>query len=346
MNSNLNSRKNIKMAFAGLRHPHIFSLYESAMRREDIKVAAVCEEDNEEREKISAAGKVEITHDNIETMLSEVDCNVVAVGDYYGKRGEIVIKALSKGKHVISDKPICTDLEELDTIEKLCKERNLKVGCMLDMRDLPQFIGVRNIVREGTIGEVHAISFGGQHPLMIGTRPGWYFEPGRHGGTINDIAVHAIDIIPWITGLKFQSLNAARCWNAFAPDYPHFNDAAQLMATLENGCGVLGDVSYFMPDSQGYSLDYYWRITLWGRKGVVETSYLADSISLALNGEKSPKKISLPDADQDGYLNSFINDVAGTPEKGVLTTESIMDVSKISLTIQKAGDEKLRDVIL
>ncbi len=335
-----------KVAFAGLRHPHIFNLYSSALKREDIEVVAVCEEDKDQRVSITAERKIEITHDNIDIMLAEVDCNIVAVGDYYGKRGEIIIKALSAGKHVISDKPICTSLEELDTIELLCKEKELKVGCMLDLRDLPQFIGVRDIVRDGTIGPVHAISFGGQHPLLLGTRPGWYFEPGKHGGTINDIAIHAFDLIPWITGLKFHSVNAARCWNAFAPDYPHFKDAAQLMATLENGCGVLGDVSYFMPDSQGYSLPHYWRMTFWGRKGMIETSCLSQDISLALDGDNAPKKIPLPDANQDGYLQSFINDITGTSDTGDLTTESVLNVSRISLTTQKAGDNNLRDVIL
>ena len=330
---------NIKIAFAGLRHSHILSLYDSAQKREDIRVVAACEEDSLEREKIITEGNIEITHDNIEAMLSGVDCNVVAVGDYYSKRGSIIIDALSRGKHVISDKPICTSLEELDTIEQLCKEKNLKVGCMLDMRDSPQFIGMRNIVQEGVIGEVQAIQFGGQHPLMVGTRPGWYFEPGKHGGTINDIAVHALDIIPWITGLKFQSLNAARCWNAYAADYPHFKDAAQFMATLDNGCGVLGDVSYFMPDSQGYTLDSYWRMTIWGSKGIAETSYLADAVTLSLDGEKTPQAVSLPEANPEGYLNSFIHDIAGVAGKDDLTTESILEVSRVSLKIQKAGDK-------
>jgi len=31
-----------------------------------------------------------------------------------------------------------------------------------------------------------------------GTRPAWYFEPGMHGGTLNDIAIHALDFIPWV----------------------------------------------------------------------------------------------------------------------------------------------------
>ena len=32
----------------------------------------------------------------------------------------------------------------------------------------PQVIGVRNLIQAGRIGEVHAIAFGGQHPLLLG----------------------------------------------------------------------------------------------------------------------------------------------------------------------------------
>ncbi len=68
-------------------------------------------------------------------------------------------------------------------------------------------------------------------------------EEGKHGGTINDIAVHALDLIPWITGHKFKRIVAARCWNALAKRCPHFKDAAQLMLEMDNGAGVMGDVS-------------------------------------------------------------------------------------------------------
>ena len=124
-------------------------------------------------------------------MLEETDCDAIAIGDYYAQRGSLIIQALSHGKHVISDKPLCTSLDELDEIERLAAAKSLKVNCMLDMRDSAPFISVRKLIRQGLIGEVHAITFGGQHPLLLGKRPAWYFEPGKHGGTINDIVIHA-----------------------------------------------------------------------------------------------------------------------------------------------------------
>lgn len=329
---------NIKVAMAGFRHFHIFDLYHRVIAMEDTEIVAACEADQTVRAELAAQGTAEITHSDFDAMLAEADCDVVAIGDCYAKRGGLIIKALSQGKHVISDKPLCTSLDELNQIAQLSTQKGLKIGCMLDHRDAPQCIGLRELVRGGVIGEIHAIAFGGQHPLMLGSRPAWYFEPGQHGGTINDIAIHAIDAIPWITGLRFTTVNAARCWNAFAVSFPHFKDAAQLMLTMDNGCGVLGDVSYGMPDSFGYALPHYWRMTLWGRQGVLETSLTADDITLAANGDQEPRSEPLPAGNPGGYLQSFLRDMHGQPAADALCTESVLQATRTTLILQQAAD--------
>ena len=55
---------------------------------------------------------------------------------------------------------------------------------------------LREIILSGELGEVASIHIDGQHPLNPSVRPGWYFEPGKHGGTINDIGIHAFDFVP------------------------------------------------------------------------------------------------------------------------------------------------------
>ncbi|MCB0064180.1 MAG: Gfo/Idh/MocA family oxidoreductase, partial [Caldilineaceae bacterium] len=331
--------KNMKLAFCGFRHPHIFTLYQHAQQHADIEIVAACEEDETTRGVLASEGKVDLTHQTLAALLAEVDCDTVAVGDYYAKRGALILQALAAGKHVIVDKPVCTSLSELDAIAQQLAAHNLKLGCMLDMRDSPQAIGLRKLIRSGTIGEIHAISFGGQHPLMLGSRASWYFEPGKHGGTINDIAIHAVDALPWITGLAFDKLYAARTWNAFAPDYPHFHDAAQMMLSLDNGCGVLGDVSYFMPDSMGYALQLYWRMTFWGRKGVIETSLNSDQIMIALDGEEQPRYEALPTGNPGGYLQAFLDDIAGVDSADTLNTQTILRSARVALQIQAAATE-------
>src|SRR4051794_20173371 len=103
----------LRIAVAGFRHAHIHSLYQAARARPDVEVVAAAEEDEAARRALQAGGTIEITHSSIDGMLDAVPCDVVAVGDYYGRRGTLLIDALRRGKHVISDKPICTSLAEL-----------------------------------------------------------------------------------------------------------------------------------------------------------------------------------------------------------------------------------------
>jgi predicted dehydrogenase len=330
----------IKFVVAGFRHGHIFSLVNRIKETDSCELVACCEAHAETRASLS----LDVQYDDFDKMLNDVECDVVAIGDYYGVRGSLAIKALEAGKHVIADKPICTSLEELAAIEKLAAEKNLKVGCMLDLRQSPALVKMRQLIQDGVLGEIHAVSFTGQHPLLWGKRAGWYFEDGKHGGTINDIAIHGIDYLIWATGMKFTELTAARTWNAFADECPGFNDGAQFMAEMENGCGVMADVSYFAPDSCGYSLPYYWEFTFWGRKGVARTHHADQNIKLSLNGDKTTSLIGLPATVQEDYFAQFLNEIAGKP--GELTTAGVIEAAGIALKIQQAADKDLKSLKL
>lgn len=336
----------MRLAFAGFRHGHINSLYELARHSDEVEIVAACEEHSRTREELAAKGSIQITHTDVRRMLDEVEFDALATGDYFARRGSLVLEALSRGKHAIADKPLCTCLSEVSEMERITRSSNLKVGCMLTMRDSAQMNGARQLIRAGRIGEVHAISFGGQHPLMLGSRPAWYFEQGKHGGTITDIGVHAIDAIPWITGLQFQTVNAARCWNAFAKPYPHFQDAAQMMLTMDNGCGVLGDVSYFAPDRLGYRMPQYWRTTFWGTEGLIELSTTVDRLAVIGAGDEEIQHHALPPAIKGGYLRSFLDDVGGRSPVNGLDTAAVLKSMRTVIEIQEAANHNARDVVL
>ena len=324
----------IKFVVAGFRHGHIFSLVNRIKETDNCELVACCEAHAETR----AGLDLDVQYDDFDKMLNEVECDVVAIGDYYGIRGSLVLRALNAGKHVVADKPICTSLDELDAIEKLAAEKNLMVGCMLDLRQYPSLVKMRQLIQDDVLGEIHAISFNGQHPLNWGVRPGWYFEEGKHGGTINDIAIHGIDYISWATGMQFTELTAASTWNAFADECPAFNDSAQFMAKMENGCGVMADVSYAAPNSCGFSLPYYWEFTFWGKKGVARTCLAAKDIHLSLDGDETTNSIDLDCNIQDDYFTQFLNELKGNP--GELNTAAVIESARTSLKIQKAADNK------
>ena len=334
-----------RFAFVGFQHPHIWDLVARANAHPEVEVVAYCEEDAATREAFAANGKVKITHSDYHAMLAGEKIDVVVVGDWFVKRGRIVIDALASGRHVLADKPMCATLAEYEEIVRLATTKRLTVGMMLDMRDSGVFSKVRELVGAKEIGEIRAVALGGQHPLLPGIRPNWYHEAGKHGGTINDIAVHGLDLVPWITRLDFRRVVAARVWQAGVPAGSHFQNAGQFMMELENGAGLIADVSYFSPNSQGYALPMYWRLTLWGSLGVIETALNAKEIMLYKEGEKSARPVPVGTPTPGGYLESFLRELHGIPG-AALTAPEIFRASYVTLKAQEAADRGLINVEL
>ena len=109
----------VRLAFVGFRHGHIHDLYRRAQALDEIEVVGACEQDLTTRARLAQDGAIEISHQGLAEMLDAVDCDAVAIGDYYARRGELAIQALSRGKHVISDKPLCTRIDRQRTNPRL-----------------------------------------------------------------------------------------------------------------------------------------------------------------------------------------------------------------------------------
>lgn len=299
----------IKILFNGFRHSHIYGLYKKALEDERFQIVGCIEENEDAR--ASASGFLgAVFSDNNYAELLQGDVDVVAIGNAYGERGKNIIAALKAGKHVIADKPICTDILELKEIERLSSEKRLSVVCMLDLRYIPQVIEAKKILDSGELGEIRNVSFGGQHYLDYGKRPGWYYEKGMHGGTLNDLAIHGIDLVRMLTGQEFTSVDSARVWNSYATEQKEFKDSAVFMARLDGGASVMADVSYSAP-SQVFSMPTYWEFRFWCERGMLTFSYTLPRVTVYKNGEDAPREIECSSSE-----SSWLCDLARVLKEG------------------------------
>ena len=319
----------MNIAFAGFRHNHIFGLYDSVLKNSNVNLLGAFEE-NEIAKSSAALKGVSFNYNTYKEILTDCDVDAVAIGDCYGIRGRRVIEALKAGKHVICDKPICTSLAELEEIENLAREKALVVSCMLDLRYMSQISTVCDLIKNGEIGEIVNVSFTGQHCLDYGVRPDWYFEPGMHGGTINDIAIHGVDLVRFITGKNLTKVNCARSWNAYADKEPDFCDCAQFMAEFEN-ISVIADVSYAAPKFDGI-LPTYWDFYFWGKDGMINFNLKSNDIHIYKTHENV---IECPSTAPD-YLEDFIFEISG--KKTMMNTFDILESQRQVLKIQKSAE--------
>jgi predicted dehydrogenase len=333
----------LRAAIVGFRHMHIFDIHAQLCKRRDVEIVAVCEEDPPTRKQLSGVGEISVTHTNFQRMLETVDFELLVVGEVFARRGAVIRTALEAGKHVLSDKPICTNLGELAIIKTLADRNSLAVGAALELRDSGAFLLTAELIQSGTIGDLRTVNFTAQHPLLLASRPGWYFQGGNHGGTINDLAIHAVDMLQRITGMGFAEVVAARSWNAGLSAHPRFRNAAQVVMILDGGCGVIGDLSYISPDGFRYSLPQYWRFNFWGDLGMIECGLNLPKVWLYRSDSEAVEELSTPPDRSGGYLDDMLRSIrtgTGFPNNELFTA------TEVCLRAQAADDRGLFGVSL
>jgi len=321
-----------KIVFNGFRHGHVNGLYEVVKNCSELEVVGCYEPDEEARSKAESQLKRSISAEGYAEMLAVAD--IVAIGGKYGERGSAIIEALKAGKHVISDKPICTSLHEFDEIIRLSREKGLSVICMLDLRYTATAQIAKPILGSGELGAVRNISFNGQHCLDYGRRPKWYFEEGMHGGTVNDIGIHGVDLIRYLTGLNFIHADAVRAWNSYADKEPHFKDCATFMARLENGAGVIADISYASP-SVSLTPPSYWEFRFWCVRGMLEFNYSTPLVKVYREGADKVENI-WGDADGTIWLTDLLHEIE-TGDRSI--TEDMLESARQTLWLQEQAKD-------
>ena len=328
----------MRLAIVGFRHGHVGAIYNAAEKLEFVEVVACVEEDPAAREDIPAELGVALTHDTFDQALDEVEFDAVACVDYYAKRGPTVIKALEAGKHVVTDKPLCTEIAQLREIARLSRDNDLIVHIDLTMRYSAEACTFKKLVREGAIGELATATVFGQHGLGWGARPGWYFEEGKHGGTINDIMIHGIDTLRWVSGSEFSHvISAAASSLSDSPTPSFFQQSAQCFLAMDSGARMFGDASYLAP--AGHHAP--WRFFLWGSQGHIYYEPGQTPLVQRAGEEVTPVELE-PEPD----ITPF-EDFARQVEFGAkpfLDREECFKSTMAALTAQKAADTAARDL--
>lgn len=327
----------LKFAFAGFRHPHAFALLERVRATPGAQIVGAWEPDEASRIAAKARGMA-CECPSLEALLFDTGCDVVVVGDAYGRREAEVLQALRAGKHVLSDKPFCTTQEGLDAIRTECARPHAPcLGCMFDLGTTPAMTTARSLVAQGQLGELQSIQFNGMHPLNYHDgRPDWYFEAGLHGGTLNDLASHAFDYLPRLANSPVAKILFAHADNVGFPQCPHFQNVAQVVFQLEDGAVVSGDVSYTAPKGTAFTLPSYWRFVVTGTRGWMEFAYGSSDLLLATAQDKSPQKIPLDPPAKD-YFDGFLDAIAGRPTE--FSTQRHLTTAAWCLKAQDASNK-------
>ena len=175
-------------------------------------------------------------YENADALLQDSEIDLVLVSTPNNFHKEYAIKALRAGKHVLCEKPVMMDSEELEEVLAVAKETGKIFTVHQNRRWDRDYLIVKDIIQNKKIGKPFFIESRVQGARGI---PGdWRCTKVAGGGMMLDWGVHLIDqlltmIDSPVVELYAQVLNLK---------YEEVDDNFKLMMKFENGINALIEI--------------------------------------------------------------------------------------------------------
>lgn len=158
-----------------------------------------------EERAIAAAEKFGVPnyYTSIQECLEKCDVDIVFDAASIQAHHEINMHVLSKGKHLISQKPAAPDVAHMTEQIELAKKMGVKYACA-PIHNMRYDLNVaKQLMADGAIGNPYYVKCNSSHggPEYFQYRaadPSWFYDPGA--GALVDMGVHAIQQVTYLMG--------------------------------------------------------------------------------------------------------------------------------------------------
>ena len=175
--------------------------FDALRRVEGLVLGAVCDLVAERAEAAGAEQGVP-WFTSYEKMLESAPCEVVAICTPSGMHPRHGIAAAAAGKHVISEKPMATRLDEADALVEACDRAGVQLFVVKQNRLNPAVQLLRRAIDKGRFGRIYMAN-----TTVRWARPQEYYDqaPWRgtwefDGGAFMNQASHYVDLVQWLVG--------------------------------------------------------------------------------------------------------------------------------------------------
>ena len=212
--------------------------------------------------------------DHWQALLDDPSIDLIVISCIPRDRAAHAIAAMAAGKDVMTDKPGCTTMAQLDAIMAMqAKTGRIWSVDFSERFEVPAVTRAAELVAQGAIGRVVQTVGLGPHRLNRATRPDWFFDRAAYGGILTDIASHQIDQFLFFTGAKDAQITLASVANIAHPDDPGLQDFGEIALSAPEGRGYIR-VDWFTPDALPTWGDG--RLTILGTEGYIELRKYVD----------------------------------------------------------------------
>lgn len=152
---------------------------------------------------VEFAEKYNITnvYKNIDEVLADENVDIIYISTPHNTHRKYLKKALEAGKHVLCEKSITLNIEELEEAKQLAAENNLILAEAMTIFHMPIYKKLNKIIKSKKMGDLKIIqmNFGSYKEYDMKNR---FFNPELAGGALLDIGVYALSFVRWFMSEK------------------------------------------------------------------------------------------------------------------------------------------------
>lgn len=227
-----------------------------------------------------------------------------------------VTAALAAGKPVLSEKPLGTNLEQIDRCFALAGEHSVPLLVAFQRRFDPSFAAAIRAARSGELGEIRFIrSVSRDHPI-----PSLDYLADS-GGILHDCVVHDFDLVCQVAGEEPEEVF---CFASNRiPEIEAIGDLDHLVVSLRFPSGLLASIDISRFGAHGYDQ----RVEVLGARGMLQTeNWPGTTAALTTRGgtTSAPIDYSFPTRYREAYraeFECFLGCVRGKRESPIRHTE-------------------------
>lgn len=180
-------------------------------------LVAVCSSSRQRAEAFAEHHGALAAYDAVEDLLGDSRLEAVCIASPNALHAPQTLLAARAGKHVLTEKPMATTLDDAMAMVRTCREYGVKLGVGFHLRHHPAHIEARRLLTQGLIGQVALAQgqwgFGVRGQIMPPPRPElqqWWEEPEMIGGasTMMGTGVHVVDLLRFLLGQEVRQVVA------------------------------------------------------------------------------------------------------------------------------------------
>ena len=139
---------------------------------------------------------IEKLYEEIDQVFEDPEVDIIYISTPHNTHINYLRKALAAGKHVLCEKSITLNSEELAEAIQLAEENHVKLAEAMTIFHMPIYRKLSEIVESGKLGPLKVIqmNFGSYKEYDMTNR---FFNRNLAGGALLDIGVYALSFVRW-----------------------------------------------------------------------------------------------------------------------------------------------------